>query len=161
MIKVIRTLFTVFTFLSYFLFSCSPSSKTDKPDAKSPDSSASPYPQLSNQEIVQLYSIAEKVDIIFYNLPMSVNQDDAASAKNTVLYISPAPAIMSHPCKPLGRLSWLSQGIIVREADIYADTGCQYLIFMKDNHPVAANALSESGIQFFNQVLNKVQQQQK
>ena len=92
---------------------------------------------------------------------MSVNQDDAASAKNTVLYISPAPAIMSHPCKPLGRLSWLSQGVIVREADIYADTGCQYLIFMKDNHPVAANALSESGIQFFNQVLSKVQQQQK
>ena len=152
---------TILTFLSLLFFSCTSSSKTDKQDVKSPDPSASPYPQLSNQEIVQLYSIAEKVDIIFYNLPMSVNQDDAASAKNTVVYISPVSAIMSHPCKPLGRLSWLSQGEIVREADIYADTGCQYLIFMKDNHPFAANALSESGIQFFNQVLSKVQQQQK
>ena len=99
--------------------------------------------------------------MIFYNLPMSVNQDDAASAKNTVLYILPAPAIMSHPCKPLGRLSWIAQGVIVKEADIYADTGCQYFIFMKDNQPMAANAMAESGIQFFNQILSRVQQQQK
>jgi len=161
MIKAIRTFFAIVSFLSFFLYSCTSSSKADKQDVKSPDPAASPYPPLSNQDIVKLYSIAEKVDIIFYNLPMSVNQDDAASAKNTVLYISPAPAIMSHPCKPLGRLSWLSKGVIVQEADIYADTGCQYLIFMKDNHPVAANALSESGIQFFTQVLSQVQQQQK
>ncbi len=99
--------------------------------------------------------------MIFYNIPMSINQDDAASAKNTVLYISPAPAIMSNPCKPLGRLSWISQGVIVKEADIYVDTGCQYMLFMKDNQPVAANAMAESGVQFFNQILSQVQQPQK
>ena len=156
---MIRTVILSFSFL--FLFSCSPASKTDKQEIKNSEPAPSPYPQLSNQDLVKLYSIAEKVDIIFYNLPMSVNQDDAASAKNTVLYISPAPAIMSHPCKPLGRLTWLSGGVIVQEADIYADTGCQYLIFMKDNHPFAANAMSQSGIEFFTQVLSKVQQQQK
>jgi hypothetical protein len=148
-------------FVLLFLFSsCSPSKK-DKPEQAEANKNVSSYPALRNEEITRLYSIAEKVDIIFYNLPMSVNQDDAASAKNTVLYIAPAPAIITHSCKPLGRLSWLSQGVIVREADIFSDTGCQYLLFMVDNKPVAANALSESGIQFFQQILTQVQQQQK
>jgi len=161
MIKFNPTITLSFTFPLLFLYSCSPSSKDNKPEVKSPALPTSPYPPLGNEELTKLYSIAEKVDMIFYNLPMSVNQEDAASAKNTVLYISPAPAIMSNPCKPLGRLSWISQGIIVKEADIYVDTGCQYMIFMKDNQPVAANAMSESGVQFFNQILRKVQQRQR
>lgn len=97
--------------------------------------------------------------MIFYNLPMSVNQDDAKSAKNTAMYISPAAAIMNNPCKALGRLSWISKGTIVKEADIYSDTGCQYFIFMKDNKPVAANAMAESGTIFFNQIITQAAQQ--
>ena len=158
MIKCNRGIAFFFPILLLVIYSCAHSAKNDKPEVPA---STSTYPPLSNEEITNLYATAEKVDIIFYNLPMSVNQDDAASAKNTVLYISPAPAIMSSPCKALGRLSWISQGVIIKEADIYSDTGCQYLIFMKENQPVAANALSESGVQFFNQILSQVQQQPK
>jgi len=161
MIQFKREILLTIPFLLLCILSCSHPAKENKKQEKSPASASSLYPQMSNEEITKLYSIAEKVDIIFYNLPMSVNQDDAASAKNTVLYISPAPAIMSNPCKPLGRLSWISAGVIVQEADIYSATGCQYLIFMKDNQPVAANAMSESGVQFFNQILDQVQQRQK
>jgi hypothetical protein len=35
------------------------------------------HPALGNQELAKLYSQAEKVDIIFYNLPISVNQEDS------------------------------------------------------------------------------------
>jgi len=151
----------LFTIVSILAFSCTSSPKDEQSSKPSSESSKTNYPPLSNAEITKLYSIAEKVDMIFYNLPMSVNQDDAASAKNTVLYVSPAPAIMNAPCKPLGRLSWISQGAIVKEADIYVDTGCQYLIFMENNQPVAANAMAESGVQFFNQIISQVQQRQK
>ena len=161
MIRRHHTTHLVFAALCFVYLSCSPSTKADTKDVKSKETTASPYPALKNEEITQLYAIADKVDIIFYNLPMSVNQDDAKSAKNTVLYISPAPAIISQPCKPLGRLSWISDGAIVQEADIYVSTGCQYLLFMKGNQPVAANAMSETGIQFFTSVLNQVQQQMK
>jgi hypothetical protein len=143
------------------IHSCKPVTKDNSSEVAPSTSVTSPYPSLSNEEITKLYSIAEKVDMIFYNLPMSVNQDDAASAKNTVLYISPAPAIIANHCKPLGRLSWISQGAIVKEADIYVDTGCQYMIFMKNNQPVAANAMSESGVEFFNQIMNQAQPQRK
>ncbi|MGB4846305.1 MAG: hypothetical protein WBP41_00205 [Saprospiraceae bacterium] len=139
--------------------SCAHPTKEVKDEEKATATNASPYPSMSNEEITNLYSTTDKVDMIFYNLPMSINQDDARSAKNTVLYISPAPALMNNPCKPLGRLSWISKGAIVKEADIYCDTGCQYFIFMTDNKPAAANAMSESGVVFFNQILSQAAQQ--
>ena len=162
MLKQLYTNSLLLCALFIFLFSCAPSSKGDQVEEKPKASTTtSPYPPLKNEEITKLFEITDKVDIIFYDLPMSVNQDDAKSAKNTVLYISPAPAIISNPCKPLGRLSWISEGIIVKEADIYAGTGCQYLLFIQDNKPVAANAMSETGMQFFTNVLNQVQQKMK
>ena len=161
MVKFSARFIVSFSIISLLAFSCTSSPKEEQSGNQSPESSKTTYPPLSNGEITTLYSLAEKVDMIFYNLPMSVNQDDAASAKNTVLYVSPAPAIMDKPCKPLGRLSWIAQGAIIKEADVYVDTGCHYLIFMTDNQPVAANELSESGVQFFNQIINQVQQRQK
>ena len=119
------------------------------------------YPSLGNQEISTLYAMAEKVDIIFYDLPISVNQDDASSAKNSALYVSPAPVEVNAACKPMGRLSWLSKGEIVREADFYADTVCHYFIFMQNNQPVAANDMSEAGFQFFRNIVSQVQQRTK
>lgn len=139
--------------------SCGNPAKEVQQEEKPKVENSSPYPSMSNQEITNLYSITDKVDMIFYNLPMSINQDDARSAKNTAMYISPAPAIINAPCKSLGRLSWISKGVIVKEADIYVDTGCQYFIFMQDNKPVAANAMSESGVAFFNQIISQAAQQ--
>ena len=156
--KICLNYFTIIFLVIHF--SCAHSSKEVKEEAGAKAKITSQYPALGNEEITKLFAIVEKVDMIFYNLPMSVNQEDAASAKNTVLYISPAPAIMTNPCKPLGRLSFISDGVIVKEADIYSDTGCQYFIFMKDNKPFAANAMAESGIEFFKQILTQVQQRQ-
>lgn len=149
----------VFLICALLISSCGHPAKDVKQEEKPKAVNTSPYPSMSNQEITNLHSITEKVDMIFYDLPMSINQDDAKSAKNTALYISPAPAIMNSPCKALGRLSWISKGVIVKEADIYVDAGCQYFIFMQDNKPVAANAMAESGVEFFNQIISQAAQQ--
>ncbi len=115
-------------------------------------------PALTNQDLTTLYAATDKVDIIFYELPISVNQDDAASAKNSVLYVSPAPATMNPSCKPAGRLSFLSGGSIYKEADIYLGTGCNYFVFMEKNQPVAINNMAESGVEFFTTLISRVQQ---
>ena len=118
------------------------------------------FPSLGNEQITQLYAAAEKLDMIFYDLPISVNQDDAASAKNSVLYISPAPVTLNNSCKALGRMSWIANGAIIKEADIYVDSLCKYFVFMEQNASVAANAMSESGVKFFENVISQVQQRQ-
>ncbi len=155
MIKPFSIILPALCLLFLFLLSC----QQAKTEEKVPEKVTKPtlsYPALSNQDITQLYASAEKLDMIFYDLPLSVNQDDSASDKNSVLYVSPAPVQIHSSCKPLGRLSWISQGAIYKEADIYMDSVCQYFLFMVNNQPVAANAISEAGIQFFTKIIAQV-----
>lgn len=142
------------------LNSCTEAKKDEQTAAPAPVSQYA-YPSLGNTEISELYAVTDKVDMIFYEMPISVNQDDAASAKNSVLYVSPAPAVMNKSCKPLGRFTWLSDGAIYKEADFYMDSVCQYFIFMTNNKPVAANAMSESGVEFFTNLFSQVKGKQK
>lgn len=140
--------------------SCKEAKQSDQPET---EATASPYqyPALGNAELTSLFAVTEKVDMIFYNHPFSINQDDAKSAKNSVLYVTPAPVEINKSCKPLGRLSWIADGKIIREADFYMDSVCRYFIFMTNNQPSAANAMSESGVSFFTNIFQQVQQQQK
>ena len=140
------------------LSSCKEKVKEDQP-ASGQDQKTEGLPPLGNQELTTLYAKAEMVDMIFYDMPISVNQDQASRAKNTVLYVSPTGAVRNPSCKPLGRLSWLSGGTIYKEADIYAGQGCSYFVFMENNQPVAVNAMSETGVNFFNSIITQVQQQ--
>lgn len=118
-------------------------------------------PFLSSEEVNKLYATAEKVDMIFYELPISVNQEEEASVKNTVLYIVPASPRVTAQCKPLGRLAWLADGVILREADVFVGEGCQYLLFMENNQPAWANAIAPEAIQFFNNITSQVNPRQK
>ncbi len=140
--------------------SCKQAKPADQPKE---EELASPYkyPALGNQELTSLFAVAEKADMIFYNHPFSINQDDAKSAKNSVLYVSPSPVEIHETCKPLGRLSWIADGKIVKEADFYMDSVCHYFVFMTNNQPVAANAMSEAGVLFFTNIFQQVQQMKR
>jgi len=144
----------------FFHISCKQAKPADQPE-KEATVSKYQYPALGNQDLTALYAAADKADFIFYDHPFSINQEDAKSAKNSVLYISPAPVEVKASCKPLGRLTWVADGKIFREADFYMDSVCQYFIFMTNNQPVAANAMSKSGVDFFNLIFDKLKQQGK
>ncbi len=149
-------------FLMIIAWSCQPSdtNKTQtEPVAEAPSKPI--YPALGNQAIAELYSKADKVDIIFYDLPISVNQEDPKSVKNTALYVSPAAPNITADCKPIGRLSWMSNGSIIREADVYCAPGCEYLLFIEDNKPLAANAMVQAGVDFFKNIMSQVDKVKK
>lgn len=157
MIKTLYVVLSLCTILSVTAIeACQPKNNTEvTEEVAAPPAPA--YPALGNREISQLYANADKIDIIFYDLPISVNQDDISSVRNTVLYISPASSVINTNCKALGRMSWMSKGVIMQEADVYCTTGCTYLIFMKDNKPFAANALELAGVEFFKNILSQVE----
>ena len=148
-------------FCALVFISCKPKATQIEAEVVEKKPAVLSYPALGNQDISNLYSIVDKVDMIFYEMPISVNQDDAASAKNSVLYVSPSPVVLNASCKAWGRLSWISDGKIVREADFYNDSLCHYFIFMENNKPVAANAMAESGRLFFENIVSQVQQRQQ
>ena len=123
-----------------------------------PKSKIAALPVLGQAEIQQLLATTETVDMIFFYLPISVSQDDAASAKNSVMYISPSSPTVADTCKAAGRLSWMSQGTILREADFYLGTGCHQFVFIENNQAVYRNAMSPEAIQFFDNIIQQVKQ---
>lgn len=138
---------------------CKSKTAEDPPKVETETLAGATYPFLGNADISQLYATADHIDIIFYDLPISVNQDNPSSVKNTVLYISPAAPQITKQCKAIARLSWMAAGEIIREADVFIEDGCQYLMFMESNKPAAANSLSQGGIDFFKNIISQVQQQ--
>ncbi len=120
-----------------------------------------PYAAIGNAYISQLYAETKSVDIIFYDLPISVNQDDEGAAKNTALFVSPTNPKITADCKPIGRLSWIANGKILREADVYMEQGCEYFMFMENNEGVAVNAMSPAGVEFFKKIISKADQKPK
>ena len=151
--------FPFYFFISLFLVvstSCQEKKNTDTTEITTAVPEIPTYPALGNEVLSRLYAETEKVDIIFYNLPISVNQEDAPSAKNTALYVSPASPNITKVCQPIARLTWVSQGTIAKEADVYFESGCQYFLFIENNQPIAANAMVQSGIDFFNNIISQV-----
>lgn len=99
------------------------------------------------------------VDIIFYNSPASMNQSEPRSIQRVLGFISENSVETDDSCSPLGRISFISNGEITAEGDIYVSETCQYIVFMIDNEPAYANGLSEDGIQFFQSILQGIQDQ--
>jgi hypothetical protein len=151
--------FTAILACLIFMMSLSCRSNTKQEGKEDSTPAATPgYPALNNEQHSQLYSTADQVDIIVYHLPISVNQDDVSSVRNTILYISPESPDMTQKCNPLGRLSWMAKGVIIREADIFIGPGCQYLLFIENGKPVAANVMAPAGVEFFQNIIRQVEQ---
>ena len=142
-------------------WACQAKKNTETVEAETTAPAIPSYPALGNEEVSRIYSQADHVDIIFYDLPISVSQDDPASVKNTALYVSPASPNITNQCKPIARLSWMAQGTIMREADVHVDTGCVYLLFYENSKPVAANAMQQAGVDFFQNIIRQVEQQKQ
>lgn len=150
---LLRSLFLLS--LGLLFFGCGNKSTATK-DQKNPDT----LPFLSQADIQSLHDVTEKVDILFYKLPISVSQDDPPSAKNSVGYIAPASPAITAQCPASGRIAWIADGKIVREADFHLGDGCNYFRFLENNAFVYENAIGTEGIQFFTTIVNQVDPKQ-
>ena len=133
------------------------SKPSDEPNTP-PQSKLAALPYLTNMDIQGLLAKTETVDMIFFHLPISVSQDDAASARNSVMDSSPATPAVADTCRAAGRMSWMSQGVILKEADFYLGQGCYQFVFIEDNKAAYRNAMSSEAIQFFETILKQVNQ---
>jgi hypothetical protein len=106
---------------------------------------------------LRLLGECDYVDIIFFDSPVSMSQDDEAGIQSTLTFISKQLAKPDPDCKPLGRISYMIKGDIIAEGDFYCTEGCTYILFMEENKPKYANVLSPGGIQFFQNILLQIQ----
>lgn len=115
---------------------------------------------LPQERLNALISQTNVVDIIYYDLPMSMNQQESGSVRNTLTFIGPPIRRDSDACKPLARVSFMGNGELLEEADLYLAEQCKFFAFIENQKPVYYHQLSPNGVSFFTQVISQAQQQQ-
>jgi hypothetical protein len=112
-------------------------------------------PSITNEKMQYLFQNLQGIDYIFYDQDFTVSSD-AANAKGNLMYISTKSAKKLPNQKPIGRAYYAANGDIALDAEVYfgASQIEQYMVFVKDGKPYAANYISPQGVAFFKQVVN-------
>jgi len=119
-------------------------------------------PPLPIEVYTRLFEEATYVDYIFYDLPFSVSQSEKPSIQANVLMIDQSEIkIMAPECKPIGREFFHFDGEIEWEADLYFTKDCLGYVFLKDQKPIYANAISAKGGEFYSNLINQASKIQK
>ena len=131
---------------------------TEAPATDQPALTTLSLPTLDAEIFKKIAQSCDYVDYIFYNLPISISQDNRQAILSNINFISREP-ITSYPatCKSMGRKSFMSDGEILLEADVYLnkEQGCYFYVFLKDGKPAYANKIANDGINFYFNVFSQ------
>lgn len=109
-------------------------------------------PSLTTDYMKKIASSCDYIDYIFYDLPISISQDEKSAIMSNINFISRETVdVYSSNCKSMGRKSFQSDGEIILEADIYLDkaNACYFYVFLENGKPAYANKISKDGINFY------------
>lgn len=115
-------------------------------------------PSLTKELIQKIGMSCDYIDYIFYDLPISISQDNKQAIISNINFISrETVSTYSSVCKPMGRKSFQADGEIILEADIYLDkvNGCFFYVFLEDGKNTYANKISNDGINFYYNVFGQ------
>ena len=86
--------------------------------------------------------------------------DDKPAIHNILGQISGQPAPAKPPCKSIARISFNAQGERIIEAELHYDgVACNYFIWLENGQPAYGNALTQNGIQFYQNAFRQAKQQ--
>lgn len=119
-------------------------------------------PSIPKETMEKLYRDCDYTDYIFHDLPFSMSQDEKASIRANLNYISITPlGTIPTGCKAMGRQFFHINGDIVLEANVYFDDKCMFYVFVDGETPLFANMMSDQGIEFFSRMINQALDAQK
>jgi len=155
-----------FFLASIFIIGCKADTKKQTVVPKATEQKAAKneklYHAVPNDVLMNVWDNGQMIDYLFHDLPFSMSQDEQTSIRTNLTYIAAKP-LGAKPagCKPMARQFYQVGGDIVLEADIYFDEKCRFYIFHQDGEARWGNYMSESGIQFFNSMIQKAMQARK
>ena len=157
-----RNIFVYFVPLA-FIFGCQ---SPQPPETKQSDVVAPPptatkpvqalkYPSISVDTLIKVFNEANYLDAIYYELPISMSQNEQSSIRQTLTFISDSPAIIFPDCEPIGRYFFQKDGEDMLVADFYFGNKCYAFVFMKDGKPRFGNKLTAEGKAYYEKIFKK------
>ncbi|MEP7267672.1 MAG: hypothetical protein ABI844_08585 [Saprospiraceae bacterium] len=133
----------------------------------SPKSSAAAHPKAIEKSVVTAEDIeriaheADYVDILFFNMAISVSQTDRASIVQTAHFFSPEVKTNTSTCPSMGRITLQSKGKILIEADIHFQGVCKYFTIIENKKPIGVTMMTKEGEYFLSSLINNYQPEKK
>jgi hypothetical protein len=119
---------------------------------------AAPILGFPKDTMIKLLNEATSVDYIFHNLPFSLSHDQDSDINQNISFIDVDKPLVHIPkgCKPDARKFFQIKGNIVYDIDVYISNGCMFYVFVdKANKPIYANYMTQSGINFYNNIIQQ------
>ncbi|TVQ47983.1 MAG: hypothetical protein EA362_05910 [Saprospirales bacterium] len=149
--------------LSFFIYSCGGSEKSEQPETV--EENIHVAPGMSNDEFNHLLNNVTNIEYLFIDYPISFSQSELNAVRQAVMFIEHETAFPDANCDPTAMVIFMGEGEILAEANVYFLEDCAYFVFEKDREPAYYHRLSQTGYQFYNQVLvnyfNQLQQQRQ
>ncbi len=146
-----RLLLLLIMILSTFACKQAPDNNTEsrQPAPATPQLITLSYPPVP-QELIEMIALkGDHIDVIFYNMPISMSRDGSADVQQMLSQVSDQAPAQVAPCQSIGRIFFQGQGETLAEADLYLGENCNYYVFYKDGKQAYANLLTPDGIKLY------------
>lgn len=153
-----KTLFSIL-FAGIILSSCGNSgteSVKDKQKEEVTEAKTS-LPTLSEEKLNSLKSSCDLIDFIFFDLPISMSQDNQGSIQQVLGFFDTDQVSHSDNCKAIARVFFNGTGESLLEADLFFTQGCMYFVFYSEGQPKWSNGINAAGQNFFQQIISSAQ----
>ena len=129
------------------------------PPAPTPVPTVSSKPALPSvpfDTLKMLYERSNYIDYLFYDLPVSMSQNNQQDVRGALAHISSDVPVRPAACQPIGQVFYEVDGTTRLRANLYFSPGCMYLEFLENDQPAYANKLMPDGVAFFNNLLQRL-----
>lgn len=113
------------------------------------------YPTLPADKYTALFTQVTDIDFIAYTTNLSMSFDQPNSVRTILQYISKDATIIPDRCAKTTRVTFINDGSIVTEADVYVYDGCSAWVFYENGSPTYANMVDPLGVEFFQRFIPK------
>jgi len=131
--------------------------QTDNNQANQATYAGKTYPSIPIDRLEYLWNNSNYMDVVFYQLPVSLNQSTMEQIRSTIMGIGEGVPDISPQCQSIGRIFFQVDGENVETAEIYYQPGCTFYLWLEDEQPAYANQMTEQAINFYSNIMQQVQ----
>lgn len=97
------------------------------------------------------------VDLFPHNLKYNISLSDTNAVRTFLRMISPETPVFNMDCQSKARMIFNAGKMSVADIDVFLDkeSGCNAIVFLKDNVPVFSNRLTYDGIDYFTKIFEQ------
>ena len=133
-----------------------------KPEAKAKDdlpatidqATEETYPSMTQDQANYLFNNADKVDVLFNDIAVSLSQVTENDVKGQISFLMPGSVPKKLECSESANIIFQSKGEIVADGRMYLRGKCRYIVFYEDNKPSHGAFMTDQGMKFYSQILS-------